>query len=97
MFKSSYEKAISGWGERQETKQMTNDWLKQSDPIKKQIYYILPMIKLVLIALFAYLFILTIAEGVFTLQNVNTKAVGHYHQKGENQQIWTLPKYQINV
>lgn len=97
IWKNSYERAISGWSKRQERKQTTNDWFDQADPIKRQIYYILPIIKLVLIALITYLFVLTISEGIFTLQNVNTKAVGHYHQKGENQQIWTLPKYRTNV
>lgn len=85
---------ISAWTKRQERKQILNDWLDNSDPIKKQIYYILPMIKLVLIALITYLFVLTVSEGIFTLQNVNDKAVGYYHQP-QKKALNTFPKYKI--
>ena len=46
------------------------------DPVDLRVYHLLFYVKMVLIALFTYLFILTLSEGVFMLQNMNDKAVG---------------------
>ena len=75
-WKNSYERAISGWTERQERKQTMDDWKKSTDPIQREIYLILPILKLLLVALIVYLFVLTISEGTFFIQNFNPKAVG---------------------
>lgn len=48
----------------------------QLDPIDYKVYQILSYVKLVLVALFVYLFFLTISEGVFMLQSINDNAVG---------------------
>lgn len=48
----------------------------QLDIINRKIFEIFFYVKWVLIALFVYLTILTISEGVFTLQNINSNAVG---------------------
>jgi hypothetical protein len=89
---------ISGQTKREEIKQMKNDWLHQANPIERHIYHILPMIKLVFIALFVYLFILTVSEMIFTLQSANPRAVGHYYTKPKGGiKVWHSPKIKINV
>jgi hypothetical protein len=83
-WRNKYERAISGWNERQEKKQIIKDWKDRSDPIRIEIYSILPILKLFLVALIVYLFVLTISEGTFFIQNFDPKAVGEtpYKQKG---------------
>lgn len=100
MFKSLFKRydPISGQTEREERKQMKRDWLHQANPIERHIYYMLPMIKLVFIALFVYLFILTISEMIFTLQNANPKAIGYYYTKPKGRlNVWHSPKIKTNV
>lgn len=98
-FKNSYEKAISGWSERQQRKQMTNDWLEQTDPIKRYIYYTLPVLKLVLIALFAYLFVTTISEGCYLIRDLKNDTYGkvYVQPKGGMEKLWQSPEMRINV
>ncbi len=69
----------------------------QLDIIDRKVYDLLFHVKWVLVALFVYLTILTISEGVFMLQNINDNAVGRrgrpwetnhtYHVSDQNQHL----------
>jgi hypothetical protein len=90
---------VSDWSEKQQRKQMKKDWLQQTDPIRRYVYYTLPIFKLVLIALFAYLFVLTISEGFYLLRDAVEGRYGKIYikPKGGYEQLWQYPKKTINV
>jgi len=84
--------------DKQRRKKGTEIWLRDTDPIRLGIYQCLICIKYFLIALFVYLTILSISEGVFTLQNARDHAVGHIYVKPEeNIKQWQLPKMKIKI
>ena len=78
------------WKRTQRTKR-TKKWIEETDPIRLTAYQILIHVKILVIALVVYLFVLTISEGVFTLQGVGDHAVGRV------QRPWlTNPIYQVS-
>ena len=78
------------WKKTRRTK-ATNAWIENTDPIRLTTYYILLNVKYLVIALIVYLFVLTVTEGVFVLQNVNDNAVGTIKRRN----IWDSQKKRI--
>lgn len=66
------------WKQTIRTKR-TKKWIEEADPIRLITYYILLHVKYLVIALIVYLFVLTISEGVFTLENTGGVAKGNYY------------------
>ena len=56
----------------------TKKWIEDTDPIKMMTYYILMHVKVLLIALIVYIFVLTISEMVFTFDNATSIAKGSF-------------------
>jgi hypothetical protein len=63
------------------------------DDIRREVYFLLFYVKLVLIALAVYLFVLTVSDGVFILQNIGDHAVGTI----ERRDIWAFQKKGTNA
>ncbi len=56
----------------------TAKWLEDTDPIKVMIYHILVYFKFLIITLIIYVFILTLSEFLFTVENIGGVAKGSY-------------------
>ena len=69
----------------------TKAWMQNTDPIRLITYYILLNVKYLVIALVVYIFVLTVTEGVFMLQNIGDHAVGTIERKN----IWDSQKKRI--
>lgn len=57
----------------------TTKWLEDTDPIKITLYHILVYLKLLVIALIVYIFVLTLSEALFTIENTGGVAKGSYN------------------
>ena len=79
------------WKHTRRTK-ATKAWIQNTDPIRLITYYILLNVKYLVIALIVYIFILTVTDGVFMLQNIGDNAVGTI----ERRNIWDSQKKGIN-
>ena len=75
------------WKKTRRTK-ATKAWIENTDPIRLITYYILLNVKYLVIALVVYIFVLTVTEGVFILQNVEDNAVGTI----ERRNVWDSQK-----
>jgi len=78
------------WKKTKRTK-ATKTWMENTDPIRLTTYYILLHVKFLVMALVVYIFILTVTEGVFILQNVEDNAVGTI----ERRNVWDSQKKRI--
>ncbi len=63
------------WKTTRRTK-ATKAWIENTDPIRLITYYILLHVKYLVIALVVYIFVLTISDIIFTMQNMGDHAVG---------------------
>jgi hypothetical protein len=82
------------WKKTRRTK-ATAKWLEETDPIKLMTYYILYNVKYLVMALVIYIFILTVSEGVFMLQNVGDHTVVGF-VKQERRTLWVFQKKGTN-
>jgi hypothetical protein len=64
----------------------TAKWLEDTDPIKITLYHILVYLKFFVIALIVYVFVLTLSECLFTIENIGGVAKGsyNYHEREFN-------------
>jgi hypothetical protein len=83
---------ISNWKRKQERRQMTKDWLHQSDPIRIMIFHILCQFKILVMILIVFLFIMTISECIWTWSNISEKII----IKGGNKYWMEKPIKQID-
>lgn len=67
---------VSYWSVKQEQKQRMKDWRNTADPLKVFAYDVLKYVKMVLIALVVYIFILTITECLYGWENLTDNAFG---------------------
>ena len=65
------------WKTTRRTK-ATRAWIENTDPIRLTTYQVLLYVKYLVIALIVYLSVLTISDGIFTLENAGSVAKGNY-------------------
>jgi hypothetical protein len=49
-------------------------------PIEEEIYKILNYVKFLVLAIIVYIFVLTVSELIFTIENIGDDAVGYHHK-----------------
>jgi hypothetical protein len=74
------------WKETRRTK-ATKAWIENTDPIRLSTYYILLYVKYLVIALVVYIFVLTISDILFTIENTSDIAKGGYYWEKQNPKL----------
>ena len=72
----------------------TKAWIKNTDPIRLMIYYILIHVRYLVIVLVIYIFALTVSDILFTIENTGGVAKGGYYWERQNPKLcWCWPCY----
>lgn len=76
-----------GKKENRERRKATNAWIQNTDPIRLITYYILLHVKYLVIALVVYIFISTVSDILFTIENTGGVAKGGYYWEQQNPKL----------